>query len=88
MPSTDRGYGSAHRRERKRWQSRVDRGEVLCARCDEPIEFGDQWDLDHTDDRTGYLGPSHSGCNRSAGAIKGNRREVPEPVEYVPSIDW
>jgi len=31
------------------------------------------WDLDHTDDGLGYLGPAHRTCNRSKGARKGNR---------------
>ncbi|MGP4114155.1 hypothetical protein ACTWP5_25000 [Streptomyces sp. 4N509B] len=35
--------------------------------------LGDQLDLDHHDDGEGYRGWSHAACNRSAGAVKGNR---------------
>ncbi len=37
-----------------------------CARCGELIEAGEAFDLDHTDDRAGYLGASHQACNRGA----------------------
>jgi hypothetical protein len=63
--SAERGYGYAHRKARKEWKVLVEAGGVSCARCSQPIEPGTPWDLDHTEDRTGYLGASHSRCNRA-----------------------
>lgn len=90
MPSagrtSTRGYGTAHQRQRAKWKRLVDQGGVNCARCGKPIAPGSEWDLDHDDrDRSRYLGPSHAGCNRSAG---GSKAREPERVVYTPSIDW
>lgn len=69
-----RGYDAAHDRLRARWQARLDAGEVVwCARCGSRIESADPWALDHTDDRTGYLGPSHAACNNRAGGQAAHR---------------
>ena len=68
-----RGYTGLHRRLRDRWAKIVEAGGVNCARCGEPIEPGSKWDLDHTDDRTGYIGVSHSRCNRAT-------NKAPEPA--------
>lgn len=66
--TTERGYGAAHQRERRKWADIVNAGFAVCSRCDQPIQPGTQWHLDHTDDRTGYLGPAHAVCNlREAG---------------------
>lgn len=62
-----RGYGTEHRALRKRWAPMVATGDVLCARCQQPIQPGKPWALDHSDDRADYLGPSHKFCNDSAG---------------------
>ena len=67
--TNDRGYGAAHQRLRKAWARVVRAGNAQCARCHQPIEPGSEWHLDHTDDRTGYLGPSHKTCNERAGAF-------------------
>ena len=62
-----RGYGYEHIAIRRQFARYVEAGQVSCARCGDPIQPGSQWALDHTDDRTGYLGPSHKACNDSAG---------------------
>jgi hypothetical protein len=64
-------YGAAHRALRRRLEPKVAAGLAFCARCGERIEPNQAWDLDHRDDRQGYLGPSHATCNRQA---KGGRR--------------
>lgn len=62
-----RGYDTHHDRLRNQWAPRVATGTVACARCGQPIRPGQTWALDHSDDRTHYLGPSHTHCNNSAG---------------------
>jgi ribosomal protein L44E len=64
-----RGYDAAHDRLRARWARKVATGKVNCARCKKRISPLEAWHLDHTDDRTGYLGPSHALCNVSHAPI-------------------
>jgi len=68
-----RGYDAEHDRRRRAWAPRVARGSVSCARCGELITPGQAWDLGHTDDRTGWTGPEHATCNRSAGGASASR---------------
>jgi hypothetical protein len=66
MPTpAERGYDAQHRALRKRVAREVEAGRAVCARCGRWIAPGTPWDLDHRDDdRSQYLGPSHSRCNR------------------------
>jgi hypothetical protein len=68
-----RGYDQTHVKLRANWKRKVDRCEVKCARCRQLILPGETWHLDHTDDRAGYLGPSHERCNTSAGGKAAHR---------------
>ena len=84
--STARGYGKAHRaaRERALKDLRENDGQP-CTRCAQPMWWAQrQWlDLDHTDDRTGYRGLAHRGCNRRAGQAKAaahRRRTAAQPT--------
>ena len=77
--TTQRGYGSDHRRERER-RLRIYRPGDICPHCGQPIMW---WplsvarqfiDLPHNADRSGYLpGLAHRSCNRGDGARYGNR---------------
>jgi hypothetical protein len=69
-----RGYGAVHEAERRRWKPLVEAGEAQCCRCGYWIEPGAAWHLDHRDDKAGYLGVSHAGCNLKAAGRLGNRR--------------
>ena len=55
-----------------------------CTRCGRTLTVDDLVDLDHTDDRTGYLGWAHASCNRRAGAIRGNKARGHNPPKEVP----
>lgn len=70
--TTGRGYGWRHQQARRRIAPLVASGSAVCTRCRTRIWPGQAWDLDHSDDRSRYLGPAHRSCNRRAGAEKGN----------------
>ncbi len=83
----ERGYGPEHIKERRRLEKVVKSGGAICARCGELIEPDEPFDLDHREDRTGYLGPSHRHCNQRAAAKKGSkiahrRRRLLEEDEF------
>jgi hypothetical protein len=68
-----RGYGYAHRIRRRYLEPVVAGGNAVCVRCHRPIVSGENWHLDHTEDRRGYLGAAHVRCNLQAAAIKTNQ---------------
>ena len=77
ISTSQRGYGSRHQQLRRQLSALVAPGDFPCARCGEPILKGQAWDLDHSDDRGTYLGPSHAACNRGAPSRKRTSVEVP-----------
>lgn len=66
-----RGYDANHDALRATWQARIDSGQVVrCVTCGAALA-GRGWDLGHTADRTGYIGPQCVTCNRSDGGRRG-----------------
>lgn len=76
--STERGYGWDHQKARQRFLAEMQEGDP-CARCGDPMVTTEPLDLDHNDDRTGYLGLSHRSCNRGS-----KRRVEPLPPRSCP----
>lgn len=72
---TERGYGASHRKAREHFLSRWAPGDP-CVRCFEPMLPGELLDLDHSDDRSEYLGLSHAECNRGHIPVGGTRPAV------------
>jgi hypothetical protein len=64
----------SHQNRRKAVALDVANGGAICARCGKPIHPEALWDLDHSDDRTSYLGPSHRRCNRATAGRARRRR--------------
>jgi hypothetical protein len=73
-----RGYGRQHQKLRALWAPLVSLGQVDCARCGEPLDPAQPWDLGHQDgtDKRRYSGPEHMECNRAAGALVRNGNRV------------
>lgn len=74
--TTARGYGADHQARRRAALQRFIPGQP-CPRCGEPMHDPTRLDLDHTDDRTGYLGLAHRRCNTRAGAKTKARGSTP-----------
>lgn len=70
----ERGYGRAH--ELTRAALLPDAYGTHCPHCDDYMWPHQELDLDHTEDRTGYVGIVHASCNRSEGAKRGNAARI------------
>jgi hypothetical protein len=70
-----RGYGHVHQKMRLRYAELDAAGLAVCARCGLAIDPMEPWDLDHRDDRHGWLGPSHRRCNRATSKPRPRTRE-------------
>lgn len=89
--TTERGYGNDHMKARAR-AARHHQPTDPCARCGHPLGPWGSWlHLDHSADRTDYLGVSHGSrpclvcgerCNLVAGAREGRRRQL------RPTLRW
>ncbi len=82
--TTQRGYGSKHRRLRQQYAPMVAAGRAQCAEvvCIMPtrwIQPGTPWDLAHGTTCDTYRGPAHAACNRSEGATRGNLTRATNP---------
>ena len=84
-PAHYRKYGTAHRRLRKQWARKVERGDVECSRCGDPIDPRDTWDLDHRDGGgpLDYYGPSHARCNRATSSHRVEREGWLDPNSRI-----
>jgi hypothetical protein len=82
--TTRGGWGHEHQRRRAAIAPLVNTGHATCCRCDEPIHAGEEWHLDHSDDRAGYLGVSHATCNLRAAAAVTNGRRAPTRFQEPP----
>jgi hypothetical protein len=69
------GYDQAHKNRRAAALARLAASPGQpCARCGLPMYVTQLLDLDHTDDRSGYLGLSHRACNVAASNRSPRRR--------------
>ena len=81
-----RGYGASHIARRANLAPIIATGQTRCVRCNQLIEPGQPWHLDHADDRRTYLGAAHAYCNLSAAAIK--RNGFKRNTKRIPTRRW
>lgn len=90
--TTERGYGAAHQRARRRAARLVAAGNAYCWRCLAAGRSREQawiapdapWDLGHDDrDRSITRGPEHQRCNRGTSSRRPPRAR---PVEQHPGL--
>ena len=79
-----RRLGHEHQRRRAAIAPLVNAGKATCCRCHEPSHAGEDWPLDHSADRNGYLGRAHARCNRAAAAAVTNGRRPQQPFAERP----
>jgi hypothetical protein len=72
--TTKGGWGNQHQKLRKQLLPQA-YGKP-CVRCGQPMQPWQELHLDHNDDRTGWLGFSHSVCNLRAAAKKARRIQL------------
>jgi hypothetical protein len=82
LSTSERGYGRSHQRARAELQRLVAEGTAFCSRCGQLIRPGQEWHLDHRDDRLGYRGAAHASCN--VGAANRRRAKSVPPMEAPP----
>ena len=83
--TAERGYGARHQELVKRLRPLA--VGTACKRCGEPMLDEKQMHLDHTDDRSEYLGFSHAECNTRAGGFKA-RGDFPMSPQPRPATKW
>ena len=66
------------------WRPFVRAGLVSCPYCGETVR--PPWDLGHTDDRQGYIGPCCAKCNRREAGLKAVRLRRGEST--ITSREW
>ncbi len=77
-----RGYGWRHQQARARAKRYIDAGQAVCVRCGGWVDPRTRWHLDHTDDRSGYLGISHGACNVNAARRKRGTRGAAKALAF------
>lgn len=81
-PRSERGYDSDHESARRALLPFAYGSP--CPLCGQVMELGQPLDLDHTDDRSGYVGMAHARCNRRKGGRKAAARRAERRNRRLP----